>query len=159
MSFLSIRTILGGLVAAISALALLTTAAPAAVLQANDNPWFGPVLTDDAGISVYVIELGHDCIGECLLLWTPVPFEAATAVDPDLTPELISSIGGPGETIQVTYDGHPLFYFTEDFVEGDVNGHHFYEFGYASYLIAPTGDVLRGNGTEECECHQEVAEY
>jgi predicted lipoprotein with Yx(FWY)xxD motif len=118
------------------------------------------VLTDDAGISVYAVERGHNCIEECVVLWTPVPLDAANAVDPDLTPELIGSFRNPSGIIQVTYDGHPLFYFAEDFVEGDINGHRFDEFGYASYLIAPTGDVIDGNGTEECECHApEVAAY
>ena len=43
---------------------------------------------------------------------------------------------------QATYNGWPLYTFAEDFVEGDVNGHDFEEFGGEWYLVTPEGGAL-----------------
>ena len=159
MSSLSPHTI-GRLLATTSAVAFLSIASPAVALQATENPWFGRVLTDDVGVSVYVVEDDRDCIDECRLLWTPVPADAVAASDPDLEPQLIGSMRGPNGIFQTTYAGRPLFYFAEDFVPGDVNGHQFDEFGHVSYLIDPSGTVLDAAFGDECECHlDEIAQY
>ena len=159
MSSLRLHTI-ARLLTAIPAVAFFSIATPAVALQANDNPWFGPVLTDDAGVSVYVVEDGRDCIDECRLLWMPVPVDAVAAGDPDLEPQLIGSIRSPNGIVQATYAGRALFYFAQDFVPGDVNGHHFDEFGHVSYLIDPSGTVLDAAFGDECECHlDEIAQY
>ena len=160
MPFLSIRITARGTLLAGLATVLVGIAMPAAALQVKDTRWFGPVLTDDDGLSVYVVEESPDCINECRVLWTPVPVVAVADADPALKPDLIGSIRDPSGVAQATYGGRPLFYFAEDFVAGDFNGQHFDEFGYFSYLIAPSGAVLDGADGDDCECHlDEVAQY
>ena len=44
--------------------------------------------------------------------------------------------------MQATYNGWPLYYFAEDFVAGDINGHDFEEFGGEWYLVTPDGGAL-----------------
>ena len=89
-----------------------------------------------------------------------VPVASVADGDPDLERELLGSIRASNGIFQATYAGRPLFYFAEDFVPGDVNGHHFDEFGHVSYLIDPRGTVLDATFGDECECHMgEIAQY
>ena len=131
---------------------------PAAALQATANPWFGTILTDDAGRAVYVTSDARDCIEECQLLWTPVPLEAIASPEASLEAEQFGSTRGPAGEEQATYRGQPLFYFTEDFVPGDTNGQQFEEFGRVGFLITPNGVPFDKTIDDECDCHMvEVA--
>ena len=43
---------------------------------------------------------------------------------------------------QVTYDGHPLYYFAGDTAAGDVRGQGIHNFGGGWYVVAPGGDGI-----------------
>ena len=45
-------------------------------------------------------------------------------------------------TRQVTYDGHPLYYFAGDKAPGDVKGQGIHNFGGGWYVVAPGGDEI-----------------
>ena len=45
-------------------------------------------------------------------------------------------------TRQVTYDGHPLYYFAGDKAPGDVTGQGIHNFGGGWYVVAPGGDEI-----------------
>lgn len=125
---------------------------PVSAVQVTDNPWFGAILTDDAGRALYVIGGETQCADECLLLWAPVPAETVTSSESGLDREEFGLTQGPGGKPQATFDGRPLFYFAEDFAAGDTNGHHFEEFGSVGFLISPEGVPLAG-AVSECGCH------
>jgi predicted lipoprotein with Yx(FWY)xxD motif len=88
----------------------------------------GAVLVDDHGAALYTPEQEADgkirCTGECTAFWTPLhagsPTTAADSVDGRL-----ADIKRPDGTRQVTYDGGPLYRFTEDGGAGKVTGDGF----------------------------------
>ena len=45
-------------------------------------------------------------------------------------------------TRQVTYDGHPLYYFAGDKAPGEVRGQGIHNFGGGWYVVAPSGDKI-----------------
>jgi predicted lipoprotein with Yx(FWY)xxD motif len=132
----------------------------------------GRHLTDGAGMSVYLFEKDRlaenhrgshtsGCLGDCLVLWPPVPAGTAAIAGNGVEAQLMGSIRRRDGVLQATYNGWPLYYFAEDFHPGDTNGHQFEEFGGEWYLITPTGRELGGQiasgiayqGGEECGCH------
>jgi predicted lipoprotein with Yx(FWY)xxD motif len=132
----------------------------------------GGHLTDASGVSLYLFEedrregnqpgsIPSHCVKDCLTLWPPVPGDPLPAAGSGVDPRLIGSFRRPDGKVQATYNGWPLYYFAEDFIVGDTNGHQFEEFGGDWYLVTPTGRELGGKlasggdyqGGEDCVCH------
>jgi predicted lipoprotein with Yx(FWY)xxD motif len=57
-----------------------------------------------------------------------------------LDPSLIGSITRDDGTVQITYNGWPLYTYTQDVSPGDTNGQ-----GKSDqwYLISPSGDAIK----------------
>lgn len=54
----------------------------------------------------------------------------------------ISTIAGPGGTRQVTYHGHPLYYYVGDHKPGDTRGQGLNQFGALWYVLSPSGNAV-----------------
>lgn len=101
----------------------------------------GDILVDGDGIVVYLFDQDSDgvsvCYDDCAATWPPLlaPVEAGAGVD--------DSLLGTGErtdgTDQVTYDGHPLYYFAADESPGDHNGQGV---GDVWWVVSPEGDRI-----------------
>ncbi|MEZ4656174.1 MAG: hypothetical protein R2911_01225 [Caldilineaceae bacterium] len=89
---------------------------------------FGDILTDAKGMTLYLFTKDtanmSTCSGDCLTKWPAFTLKDATMKimgDKGLTGAFASFKRDDG-TFQVTYDGHPLYYYYEDKAPGDVNG-------------------------------------
>ncbi len=79
------------------------------------------VLTSMSGQVVYVFDVDQinvsNCHDQCAVTWPPVIIPATTAVaDP------MGSITRPEGTLQLTFEGHPLYFFAGDKNPGDAHG-------------------------------------
>jgi predicted lipoprotein with Yx(FWY)xxD motif len=54
----------------------------------------------------------------------------------------IGTITGPGGARQVTYNGHPLYYFVGDRKPGSVSGQRLTDFGATWYVLSPSGSAI-----------------
>ena len=115
--------------AGIVALALLNgglaNAQSASTLAARTTPDLGPILTDQAGRTVYLYTKDapgiSNCYDQCAINWPPL----LTQSDPMLPPNLPGSVGSTARTdggLQVTYNGAPLYYWVKDAKAGDTTG-------------------------------------
>jgi predicted lipoprotein with Yx(FWY)xxD motif len=80
------------------------------------------------------------CTGACAAAWPPVLGKASVAgaaMSADL-----GSITRPDGTTQVTYKGHPLYFFTKDKDDGDAYGEGVKAFGADWYVLAPSGNKV-----------------
>jgi predicted lipoprotein with Yx(FWY)xxD motif len=88
----------------------------------------GAVLVDDQGAALYTADEEADgkirCTGDCLGFWTPLPAGSPTTAA-DSVDGRLADIKRPDGTRQVTYDGRPLYRFTEDGGAGKVTGDGF----------------------------------
>jgi predicted lipoprotein with Yx(FWY)xxD motif len=81
------------------------------------------VVTDSKGMTLYWFapdtSTSSKCTGSCATYWPPVagPVVAGTGVTGTL-----GTITRPDGTIQVTYDGHPLYTYAGDSAAGQVKG-------------------------------------
>jgi predicted lipoprotein with Yx(FWY)xxD motif len=91
--------------------------------------------TDDRGTSV-------DCKGTCLQTWPPVLIarSARPVAGPGVTASKLGTITRPDGTVQVTYNGYPLYRFSGDTKAGQANGQGLEKSWYA---VAPSGAVVR----------------
>jgi predicted lipoprotein with Yx(FWY)xxD motif len=125
-------------------------------LKTAEHPNLGQYLAGQAGLSIYLFEedrregergrpVESDCHGDCLTRWPPVPGEPLPRAGTGIEADLIGSFKRPDGKVQAMYNGWPLYYFADDFVAGDVNGHDFEEFGGEWYLLTPSGEQVPGS--------------
>ncbi|MDT4948934.1 MAG: hypothetical protein QOJ37_1529 [Pseudonocardiales bacterium] len=104
------------------------------------------VLTDSAGRALYLF--GSDtstkstCSGACATAWPPLTAKGAPTAGPGAKAADLATITRPGGTKQVTYAGHPLYYFAGDNAAGQTNGEASTAFGAPWYLLAPSGQQI-----------------
>jgi predicted lipoprotein with Yx(FWY)xxD motif len=88
----------------------------------------GSALAGEGGLTLYIFtndtEGQSTCTGDCATNWPPLVIEEgqeATAGE-GVTAEWIGTITRDDGSMQVTYEGRPLYYFQADAAPGDSNG-------------------------------------
>lgn len=143
------RTKLTILVTLVAAGALVATAAVAASNTSSSislrTTKVGTVLVAANGRTVYLFTADKDkksaCYGQCASYWPPFIARKPTA-GAGLKASLLGTTKRRGGKLQVTYGGHPLYFFAEDKKAGDVNGQGFVHFGGAWWVVSATGTKL-----------------
>jgi predicted lipoprotein with Yx(FWY)xxD motif len=79
------------------------------------------------------------CTGPCAQAWPPVTTSSAAVNGGSARGADIGTIIRPDGTKQVTYAGHPLYYFARDGDSGDAYGQGVKAFGAHWYALAPSG--------------------
>jgi predicted lipoprotein with Yx(FWY)xxD motif len=100
-------------------------------------------LTDGSGRAVYlwVADTGDKstCSGACAGAWPPVTASGAVTASGSAKASDLGSITRSDGTKQVTYDGHPLYYFSGDSGAGTATGQGSDSFGAKWWLVTPSG--------------------
>ena len=106
----------------------------------------GPILVDAQGRTLYLFEADKNgksaCSGPCATAWPPLLSNGAPQAAMGASASLIGTTArGDGGT-QVTYAGHPLYYFAGDKVSGDVTGEGINGFGAKWYVVGKDGKKI-----------------
>lgn len=103
-------------------------------------------LTDSAGRTVYLYTkdkgMTSECYGSCAKLWPPLTTTGSATISGKFT--VAHDLGVTTRTNgskQVTYGGHPLYYFSGDTAPGQTNGQGV---GHVWFLIGPVANVMNG---------------
>jgi predicted lipoprotein with Yx(FWY)xxD motif len=111
----------------------------------------GAFLTTASGRAVYLWAKDgmnmSDCSGACAAAWPPVPATGTLTVAGSAKASDLGTITRSDGTKQVTYDGHPLYYFVGDSAAGQTNGQGSDNFGAKWWLVAPSGAEITGTDT------------
>jgi predicted lipoprotein with Yx(FWY)xxD motif len=95
---------------------------------------------------VYLFEADHGstsaCSGACTQAWPPVITGGTPTATGAANAALLGTITRPDGTKQVTYNGHPLHFFSGDSASGQANGEGSTGFGAGWYVLAPSGDKI-----------------
>ena len=112
----------------------------------------GKVLVDSSGFTVFRFSKdprnSDTCvkISGCTNLWPPLMSSGRPVAGPGVRSALLSTIKLPGGGRQVTYAGHPLYYFVADTKPGDMKGEGIQAFGAGWDLISPAGKKVEKPG-------------
>jgi predicted lipoprotein with Yx(FWY)xxD motif len=108
----------------------------------------GRVLVDGSGYTLYIYVPDHRgrsvCYRVCARDWPPLllPRGVRRAVaDPGLNPALLGSVTRTGGSVQVTYNGWPLYLYDADLQPGQATGQAD-DMGLW-YVLSPSGSVDR----------------
>src|SRR5262245_20341220 len=132
-----------------SAATTAKTASTATVAVANSN--LGNILVDSQGRTLY--QFGADkgtksmCSGDCASDWPPVLTHGQATVGTGAQTALLGTSTRSDGTQQVTYNGHPLYRFSEDHKAGDTNGQGINEFGGIWNAVTAQGNAATATST------------
>ena len=125
-----------------TAAAPATTAAAGGVTVAVKSSKLGRILVDANDHTLYLFERDKgttsSCYGACVGGWPPYTTSGVPQAGSGATASFLATTKRTDGTSQVTYKGHPLYYFVGDTKPGDVTGEGVNAFGAKWYVLAPS---------------------
>ena len=109
----------------------------------------GRILVDSKGVTLYdfVKDKGtaSACYGACAALWPPLTTKGKPVAGPGVRASLLGTTKRKDGTLEVTYGGHPLYYFVTDRKPGQTTGQGVDQFGGPWWVISAAGrEIHRG---------------
>ncbi len=106
----------------------------------------GGILVDSKGITLYdfVKDKGSTsaCYGACAALWPPLLTTGKPIAGPGVHASLLGTTKRKDGKLEVTYNGHPLYYFVSDRKPGQTTGQALNQFGGPWWVISPAGKEI-----------------
>jgi predicted lipoprotein with Yx(FWY)xxD motif len=106
---------------------------------------FGRVIADKRGEAFYLFdkETGKRsrCYGECAVAWPPVLTKGKPRAGKGADASLLGTTRRRNGKLQVTYNGHPLYYYKDD-EPGRILCHNVDEFGGLWLVVNRRGDAV-----------------
>src|ERR1700674_2671849 len=106
----------------------------------------GQILVDGNGMTVYlfVADTGttSTCYTSCATIWPPVLTTGAPQAGAGATATQLGTTTRTDSKVEVTYAGHPLYYFVQDKAAGDTTGQRINGFGGLWWVLSPAGAAI-----------------
>ena len=109
---------------------------------------FGTMLFDRSGQAIYLFtkertsrpqSIKPQCYGACAKAWPPVLTEGEPQASGETRSGLLGATRRTDGTSQVTYDGHPLYFYAHE-GKNQVLCHNITEYGGTWLVVTPNGD-------------------
>jgi predicted lipoprotein with Yx(FWY)xxD motif len=103
---------------------------------------------DSKGRTLYLFQKDKTsksrCSGDCAADWPPLLTSGKPKASGLARKSLLGTSTRRDGKTQVTYNGHPLYYYVGDSKAGDMNGQGISAFGARWYAVTPSGRRLGG---------------
>lgn len=103
---------------------------------------FGRVIADGKGEAFYLFDKENSktprCYGACAQVWPPVLTKGKPVAAAGAKQSLLGTTKRKNGKLQVTYAGHPLYYYVDD-APGTILCHDVEEFGGLWLVVKPNG--------------------
>ena len=109
----------------------------------------GRILVDSKGITLYDFPPDKGttsvCYGACAALWPPLLTKGKPVAGPGVRASLLGTTKRKDGKLEVTYNGHPLYYWVGDHKPGQTTGQGVNQFGGPWWVLSPAGrEIHRG---------------
>lgn len=129
------------------ALALGQGSSSGASVQVKQSDTYGSYLVDASGMSLYALSADSKdtstCSDSCAQAWPPVVVSGEPTAGSGVAGSLLGTLTRSDGSMQVTYNGLPLYTFVKDKAPGDTNGEAVQAFGGEWDLVSPYGSVIK----------------
>jgi predicted lipoprotein with Yx(FWY)xxD motif len=123
-----------------------TSPAASGITVMGTHTSLGPTLADGRGRTVYLFASDSatvsTCTGSCASIWPPVPAARTPRTSGGASAVRVGSLHRTAGGDQLTYNGHPLYYYAGDTRPGDTTGQGLDQFGATWYALTPSGVPL-----------------
>jgi predicted lipoprotein with Yx(FWY)xxD motif len=124
-----------------------TPAATGTTISVATDAKLGQILVDASGKTIYlfVADTGTSstCYTSCAAIWPPVLTTGAPQAGAGAQASLVGTTVRTDGTTEVTYAGHPLYYFIQDKAAGDAKGQGINGFGGLWWVMSPSGAAMQ----------------
>ncbi|MEU6018004.1 hypothetical protein ABZ826_29410 [Streptomyces sp. NPDC047515] len=121
---------------------------PASGTVATASTPLGTILVDGKGRTLYLWAADttsrSNCSGGCAKEWPPLIVSGEPVAGKGLKAGLLGTTKRDDGSRQVTYNGHPLYYFADDRAAGDTKGQGVNDSGAKWYVLDPSGSRITG---------------
>ena len=122
-----------------------------ATIGVSEVHGLGKILVDSKGRTVYLFEKDtgpmSTCSGACASAWPPVTETGMPSAGMGVDKSMLGTTKRSDGTMQVTYNGHPLYLYQGDNKPGDTTGQNVDGFGAEWYVLSPEGKKVEGMAT------------
>jgi predicted lipoprotein with Yx(FWY)xxD motif len=123
----------------------LSTSPQSTVVMTRETK-LGQILVDAQGRTLYLFAKdtgpASTCDGSCASSWPPVPASGQPHAAGNATASSLGVITRPGGHRQLSYAGHPLYYFVRDSKVGQTRGQGLDQFGAEWYVLNSAGAAV-----------------
>jgi len=113
-------------------------------LAVTEDAKYGKFLADDAGRSLYMFTKDTkdttNCYDKCEQAWPPLLSLGDATLGEGVDKAMVGTTMRKDGTVQVTYNGMPLYYYAKDAKPGDTTGQNV---GTVWFLVAPDGTIIK----------------
>jgi predicted lipoprotein with Yx(FWY)xxD motif len=106
----------------------------------------GNLLVDAQGRTLYLFEAdkttASTCYSACASIWPPLTTTGAAKAGSQVNASQLGATKRSDGKSEVTYHGHPLYYYAGDTAPGATTGQGLNQFGAKWYVVAPTGNKI-----------------
>src|SRR5947208_1289698 len=111
-----------------------------------NNAKLGQILVDDKGMTLYLFvkDSGSSstCYDQCATFWPPLLTTGTPQAGTGANQSLLGTTTRTDGKVEVTYAGHPLYYFQKDKAPGDITGQGVNGFGDLWWVLKPSGAAI-----------------
>jgi predicted lipoprotein with Yx(FWY)xxD motif len=124
---------------------------PPGVEISTSDSQFGEVLFDGDGQAIYYFEVEQTseprCYGSCAEAWPPVLTDGEPQASGNVRQGLLGVTKRRDGSMQVTYDGRPLYYYVDE-DRGELRCHNIFHEGGLWLAVQPNGEAVPHNPDE-----------
>ena len=107
---------------------------------------YGTILTDGRGYTLYLFTADRRnksrCGGDCARAWPPFYTKGLPQAGKSVKERLLGTTRRAGGRKQVTYNGHPLYYYVGERAPRVVLCQAVFEYGGWWYVVSPSGRAI-----------------
>jgi predicted lipoprotein with Yx(FWY)xxD motif len=128
-----------------------TNASATSVMVKTAHSSLGTILVGPNGKTLYLFELDKqgksNCSGACASIWPPLTTTGKPGASGGAMAADLGTVTRSDGTKQVTYKGHPLYYYAADNSPGKTTGQGLNQFGAKWWVVAPSGAAITKSGS------------
>ena len=126
--------------------AAISVGAGSVGVQAHSSQ-YGRVLFDQRGYALYAFTADSStasaCSGACAKAWPPLLVNGSAKALAGVDRKKLGTVVRRGGATQVTYAGHPLYYYVGDAKPGQILCQNVREYGGLWLVVGPSGKLIR----------------
>ena len=118
-----------------------------ALVNSASTDALGDIVVGPTGRTLYVFKKdtgpNSTCSGACAAEWPPLTTASGKiTTSGNVSMSALKTVRRSDGKMQVTFNGHPLYYFAGDAAAGDANGQGLDTYGAKWYVVAPSGKEI-----------------
>jgi predicted lipoprotein with Yx(FWY)xxD motif len=147
-ALLAVLVVTVAALASLTAIASSATTKPATVKTGTSS--LGRIVVDGQSHTLYLFQKDKGaksaCSGACAQNWPPLLTKGAPKAGAGAKASLLGTTKRADGKLQVTFAGHPLYYFEGDTAPGTTSGQGSSAFGADWWVVGPTGAAIEKTG-------------